>query len=326
MDNDTWAWDQYWHFDRVASCFDEFGRANYGAHIADGWRGFFDGLRTKARLLDLCTGNGAVALLAAEFAKSKGRQFAITGIDRSAIDPARFAPSHRASIALVEFVGGVRAEQLPFGGGRFDAVMSQYGIEYSDLDQSLTEAVRVLRPGGWLRLAMHAAEGSVVVATRANLADADMIIDEVDFPGKAASAFRAVLAAEREPGNRRETKLEADRAFAAFAEATTVLRTHLPAAADRRMIENAVSVILHAWRHRAHFKLPELLDKVEEIRSEINAHRARQRALVDAAVTKAQVAEIAETLKLLGVAGIEFGQQQFSGALVGHVICGQLRR
>ena len=35
-------WSRYWHFDRIASCFDGAGQTNYAEDIAGGWRAFFD--------------------------------------------------------------------------------------------------------------------------------------------------------------------------------------------------------------------------------------------------------------------------------------------
>src|SRR5262249_14723851 len=63
----TSAWDQYWQDGRLASCGGQ-GGVNYQPVIAEGWRRFFGTLTDGAHVLDICTGNGAVARLAAEVA------------------------------------------------------------------------------------------------------------------------------------------------------------------------------------------------------------------------------------------------------------------
>ena len=46
---DPSIWDRYWHFDRVASCFDAAGTEDYDDSVADGWRHFFEALPPEAR-------------------------------------------------------------------------------------------------------------------------------------------------------------------------------------------------------------------------------------------------------------------------------------
>ncbi len=54
----------------------------------------------------------------------------------------------------VGFVRG-RAEQLPFRAGSFDCVISGVAMPYLDIPRALSEARRVLQPGGHLRLSLH---------------------------------------------------------------------------------------------------------------------------------------------------------------------------
>ncbi|HWT46383.1 MAG TPA: hypothetical protein VN085_10475, partial [Vicinamibacterales bacterium] len=66
----TFAWDQYWRDGRLASCGGE-GGATYQPVIAEGWRQFFATVPEAARILDVCSGNGAVARLVAEVASTR---------------------------------------------------------------------------------------------------------------------------------------------------------------------------------------------------------------------------------------------------------------
>lgn len=326
MESGGWAWDLFWHFDRVASCCDEAGRANYDPRIADGWRSFFDSLEEGARILDLCTGNGAVALIALEVSEAKGGHFAIAGVDRAAIDPAEFAVTRREHLRKIGFQGHVEAERLPFAEHSFGAVTSQYGIEYSDLDRSLPEAMRVLEPGGSLRFCLHAAEGTVAATTRAAVADADFMLDEIDLPARAEAAFRAVLGVERADAPPARAMAAADQAFAAFRDALAAAAGRIPQAADQAMIRNARSVLVHAFENRGHFPPGVLLEKVREVRTEIEAHRIRQRALLDAAVDRARLGEIAARLESLGLANVATSELRFGEAFLGYVVEGGAAR
>jgi demethylmenaquinone methyltransferase/2-methoxy-6-polyprenyl-1,4-benzoquinol methylase len=112
------------------------------------WRRFLVAqlhLRRGARVLDVATGTGAVAL-------ELVRQYdcSVVGVDRSpemlAVARARIAAGGPAS--KIELREG-RAETLPFGSGSFDALTVTYLLRYvDDPAATLRELARVVRPGG----------------------------------------------------------------------------------------------------------------------------------------------------------------------------------
>lgn len=308
---DGGIWSQYWHYDRIASCFDGAGRTNYADDIAEGWRGFFAALPDGAHILDLCTGNGAAALIAAE----SGRAATIVAVDQADIDPPAFVSSHAELYAAIRFRARTRVEALPFDDRGFDAVVSQYGIEYSDLACSLPEAVRMVAPGGRLRFVVHAADGVVARDARKVIADADLLVETIDLPGHAACCFEAVLAAERGGG---DTAL-ADRRFAAFQDALVRAADHVPRAADPAMVRNTGAVLLDSFRRRGHFDLEQLLGKVEEVRDEILAHRGRLTLLVESALAAKQAAALADEIGALGGVAASRPLEGTQG-LIGHVV------
>lgn len=304
-------WNRYWHYDRIASCFDGAGQANYADDVAGGWRSFFADLPDGACVLDLCTGNGAVALLAAE----DERAARIVAVDRADIDPPAFVSRHADLYARIEFAGGTDVEALPFGDGGFDAVVSQYGIEYSDLGRSLPEAVRMVAPGGRLRFVVHAADGVVARDARPVIADADLLLQEIDLPGHAARCFEAVCAVERAGGD----AAMADRSFADFQAALVRAAGHVPKAADRTMVRNTGAVLLDCFQRRGQFGLDDLLGKVEQVRSEIAAHRGRLLALVESALDARAAAALADRLCALGGVAASRPLDGEAG-LIGHVV------
>jgi SAM-dependent methyltransferase len=308
---DGGIWDQYWRYDRIASCFDGAGEANYADDVAGGWRSFFADLTDRACVLDLCTGNGAVALLAA----GDGRCARILAVDQADIDPPAFVSRHAELYARIEFAGRTDVEALPYGDGGFDAVVSQYGLEYSSLSRSLPEAVRMVAPGGRVRLVVHAADGVVARDARAVIGDADLLLEEIDLPGHAARCFEAICAVEREGGD----SAQADQSFAAFQEALLRTARHVPRAADGTMFRNSGAVLLDSFQRRGHFGLDDLLGKVEQVRSEIAAHRGRLAALVDAALDAKAAAGLADRLAALGGVAASRPLEGEAG-LIGHVV------
>lgn len=315
--SETSIWDRYWHFDRIASCLDGAGAANYDDSVAGGWRDFFSTLPGAARILDLCTGNGAAALIAAEVGRREAKGFELVAVDQAGIDPLAYVTRHAEDLAAIRFLPGTNVEALPFPDASFDAAISQYGIEYSDLACSLPEAVRVIAPGGCLRLVVHAAEGEVAAGARTMIAEADLLLGEIDLTGAAARCFAALWAVEREAQAERR---QADEAFAAFQEALERTARYIPQARDATMFRNSGAVLLDTFKRRGHFDLEQLLAKAQEVESEIRAHRGRLAALVGAALDAAQAEALAGRLQKAGAMQATSSALCNAADLIGHVV------
>lgn len=104
-------------------------------------------VRAGERVLDVACGTGALALAVARIVGPGG---SVVGLDAN---PEMLAVARRKPVRI-EWLEG-KAEALPLPGGRFDAVVSQFGLMFfEDKAQALREMVRVLRPGGRLAVAV----------------------------------------------------------------------------------------------------------------------------------------------------------------------------
>jgi demethylmenaquinone methyltransferase / 2-methoxy-6-polyprenyl-1,4-benzoquinol methylase len=103
-------------------------------------------LTSGARVLDLATGTGDLALLVAN-AEPSSR---VVGLDPSdkMLEIARAKVEKAGLLGRVELVNG-DAENLPFPDASFDGVCIAFGIRnVPDRDRALCEMARVTRPGG----------------------------------------------------------------------------------------------------------------------------------------------------------------------------------
>jgi len=173
-DESNWGWRHYWRENRLAACVPD--NPNSAAAIETHWSGFFSELPAGKRVLDIATGNGVLLAWAARATRAAGRELTLTGIDLADIDPARYLPEHQIDLAATRFVGNTAAESLPFADGSFDVVVSQYGLEYADLELALSESARVLVSGGQLHWLAHGIDSIVVAQGRAQLVDIDLLL------------------------------------------------------------------------------------------------------------------------------------------------------
>lgn len=316
MSEPSQAWDSFWSYDRLSSFGTGKGAGNYDEPIAAGWRDFFAALPAGARLLDIATGNGAIAVIAVE----SGKKLKVTGTDLAAINPAAFVGGKQAALKRVRFLGRVPAEELPFPDAGFDAVVSQYGIEYSDMQRSLKEAARVLAPGGRLRFGMHAAEGDLAADTKAAIADADFLLDELDLTGRAARAVEAVLGVERGHQSGPFAEVAAQGRYAEFRDGLKAVAERVPSAVDQAMLASVHQALVALFENRRELGLQAVFTRLADLREEIAAHRERQQALLASARSAKQLAAIAKRLEKLGLTAVTLGEQRDGARLIGHVL------
>jgi ubiquinone/menaquinone biosynthesis C-methylase UbiE len=317
--SETSIWNDYWQFDRLSS-FDDEGRVNYREDIAAGWRAFFGSLPQGASILDLCTGNGAVAVIAAEAGRRGGKNFRIVAVDSADINPCLYVKNHRDDLAKVEFRPATAAESLPWPNASFEAVVSQFGIEYSDLSQSIPELARVVAPAGKVRLFLHAAEGAVVQRSKAAIEEIDFLLHEADLAGKAQRCLRAVAAVERNMDRSAVAQSAASESRGAFREALQATSQRIATATDPGVLRNSGKMLDTLYQSRGQYDLAQIIGIAEGIRTEWRHHRARLAAQIEAAVSRDQRAELARTLRRSGATRVKESEQMVSGALIGYCI------
>lgn len=148
-------WDSYWLSTETLSSFAQSNHKDgYQGDVLYFWNAIFKEFQTSAKLLDIGCGNGALAVLAEQYPK----QFEITAIDAANIDPIKhFNNNEKVSISLnkIKFISRMNCENLSFDDSSFDYLISQFGIEYSDIKLSLSEASRVLKSGGEVIALVH---------------------------------------------------------------------------------------------------------------------------------------------------------------------------
>ncbi len=170
-------WETYYRGGMIATC-PTAEDGGYDLEVRDAWVDFFSMLPAAARILDVGTGNGVVAMIAAETALATGRNWEIHATDLARIDPQRDVPDAARRLAGITFHAGVATEHLPFESESFDAVSGHYSLEYTDTAAALVDIHRVLKPGGNAQFIIHHVDSMLLRSARHTLRASEMVLVE----------------------------------------------------------------------------------------------------------------------------------------------------
>jgi len=273
----AWAWSKFWQDDNLSACTADDDTTD-GTLLRE-WKSFFALLNNQASVLDMGTGNGALAAIAVAFAQREGFAFDIHGCDLAGIEPRTYVKSRVKDLVDITFHAETPMESLPFADEVFNAVCGQYALEYSDTTRSVPELMRVLRSGGQLQFLLHSTDGALHLRNKLQWQQAQILLKSSLLPGT-----RKMLAAvvEGESVSNAATLEEGVQAITGLRKTMDQLAQALSKEADLTLPENVFSAIRRLAPMRHSYELPQLLSLVDDIEERLQAQSARLLAMLDA--------------------------------------------
>lgn len=232
METQSEHWSNYWACGYITSLPQDFA-GNYDGEIRSFWHARFAAAPHAARVLDLCTGNGAIALLAVAWSRAHSAALQVTAIDAAAIDPQTLLEHHPGAAGLIQevrFIGNTAVESCGLPTAGFDLLTSQYGIEYCEPESAAMQVARMLVPGGCFAMLTHDSGSKIVSTMEAEDREYSLLVD--------LGLFRAMadfLAGLTDAGSLRES-LQAQRLQLAGEPASPLFAT------VRRMIDSLLAL------------------------------------------------------------------------------------
>jgi SAM-dependent methyltransferase len=317
---DAEEWSRFWERGTLTTFEGHFSE-NYDAEIRDFWWAQFADLPAGAAVVDLATGNGAVALLAARFAREHERAFSITGIDSAAIDAARIRaawPALAPDIDAIALRGGVPLEATGLADASVDLVTSQYGFEYGDTAAGSREIARILRPGGRVAMIVHHADSAILSQAREGLRQVAMCVAEERFMRlgrRMTKLFRGLKPGPQRGGLNwtpgamkvREELMAAAARLERHARRPEVQRE------DAGFLEFVVPAVLRLLEQARGLSPANLERAWGEIEGEAEAYRLRMSDLVSAARDEAGMAQGQGEMAAAGLAGVAMAPLRYRG-------------
>lgn len=320
-------WDRYWAYGNIHS-FSQVAGGNYQGVVAEFWRSRFEMLGEGSRILDVATGNGAIALLALETGGRLARGFEVHGVDMADIEPGKQVkdPSLAESLSRIRFRGRTPAESLPFEDSCFDMVCSQFGVEYSDMSRSIPEIARVLRSGGRFAAIMHHRDSVLLNATRDELAQLDFVLNDVKLYLRGRNLLREMSEEWRGSKGRGRPSPKLQKKRRALEEAMGRIRDAADKSVNPNMLLGPARYVQEIFGALDRAPPGELLEWLDEALRRVTANQRRLLDMTEAARCEQDLDQLRELLATSGFDNIELAAfQQDGGGVLGWRLDAQLR-
>jgi SAM-dependent methyltransferase len=294
------SWDRYWDHGFVTSCSSAFD-GNYEGPIRSAWQDFLAAVPVGGRVLDICTGNGAVALIASEVSRTLGLELEIHGIDSAAIRPLETVPDGRRLLGDIRFHPETAAEQTPFPDRHFQAITGQYAFEYTDEARCIEELARITAPGGRLMFIVHHADSIVMRTTREEIRNAAIIFEETRIFDRARDIID-IVGRTRSPADRAALGADphAEQARQGLNAAAERLSAALAASPHPELLQIALNRVAEAYRMLGSEGHKAALARLADSRRELQANLERLHDLMGAARDADQIDRICEQMSNVG--------------------------
>ena len=158
-------WTAYWKSGVLTSLPADF-KVNYDGELADYWSSVLNQFDKDLNILDVCTGNGAVAILLSGIAKELNLKVNISAVDASDIHPSfilKNFPDMGEVVKQINFIGNCLIENMcDVIKTDFELIVSQYGIEYCETKLAAENIVKLLKPNGKFVFIAHAPDTAMM--------------------------------------------------------------------------------------------------------------------------------------------------------------------
>ncbi|MEL7296357.1 MAG: methyltransferase domain-containing protein [Pseudomonadota bacterium] len=301
-------WSKYWRQPAITTFSQQFP-GNYDREIETFWSQQFADLPDGSTVIDLATGNGAVALLAVREATKRMYTWTVRGIDYADIRPLTDlsdVPDVQRDLGAIEFIGKTNIEATGLADADADVIVSQYGFEYADVERAAVEAYRLLKPGGRIALIIHHAQSGVLLESAEGLSQMQFMMHKEQLDQRVEAVIRAADQAKDASDKR---------LVVARKKLNSTLRRLQARAAKasepRGFINSVAPNFVYAIEGLAASNAQTRLQHVARMRDEVRAYQERMADLRSAALDKASFAGLCQALQRAGFEQLDQSQLHY---------------
>lgn len=295
--NDITQWSRFWKQGFITT----FGASkldNYDGVVREFWHEKFAELPVAALILDIATGNGAIATIAAEVSEELQKKYFVAASDLAEINPQLVGSDETSKLRQsIYFHSHTPCENQPFDDDFFDFVSSQFGFEYSNTELTIPEIRRVLAPGGRFVAISHHVDSTLIRAARAEIDIYQYALNELDLFGRLRKYFLALGNIGDSP-KKLARGLEAAKPHSqSINEGMNLFRKRYPEEECSKEIVGAISYLARGAREATRKERLAALDVAAE---DFSLAQKRLQDMVGAALGQEQIDKLQETGKAAG--------------------------
>ncbi|BAO45242.1 class I SAM-dependent methyltransferase [Thiolapillus brandeum] len=316
---DAQQWGDWWTKHNLTSFHGHF-QNNYDGPLRQFWESRFATLPEGAAILDLATGNGALALLAEEYSQEHQKHFRVTGIDYAGIQPHALQGRHPL-LGRIRFLGETTMEATGLEDASQDMIMSQFGFEYGNMPATTREIRRLLKPGGCFHAMIHHQNSAVLAQAREALAQIKRC--EKSAVAETASALVALQARLAKEGKLSENDQQAARQLhQSLGESLEKLNRYTRQLKDPshvRMFTQSIMVLFDR-RNAGRITPSQRLQAIQRLMAENENYRQRMKDLRSAAYGEGDFLALKKSLQQQGFSSPSIASQEYAGRHFCHAV------
>ena len=310
-------WSKFWEKGTLTAFEGQFDN-NYDGPIAEFWQHIFNLLPSHSHLVDFATGNGALALLAAQLSD---KPITITALDTATIYPPTKGPFSEFT-EQVAFKANTDMAATGLETHSIDCVVSQFGIEYGDSEPCLAELNRILKPA-------QASFAAIIHHTSSDILEyAKESVEQISLCSNSGliDVSRKLLSALHQ-SKTNNTHLQKNTALDKLRKHYGDTFQNLERTASKYedtghfdfLLQN-VKTIFHPSQ-LGNASLDTQMEVLDFIENESNAFNARMLDLLGTAMDSTDIAELTKSLKSFGFAIDQCDELFYNGKLFGWQLC-----
>lgn len=194
----TDAWSQYWRQSRRHSASVGDADRTVAPVVRQFWRARLSAFDAKSVVLNIGAGNGSIERDAITLENA----LSFESVDLADIAPDWLQHLSPAEQSRIRFHAATPAEQLPFVAGGMDAAISQFALEYCDVDRALKEWTRCAKAEAPVIALVHDRDSIITAASATEIAHYDWLLGQ-DSPLTAALPLLPLVQRAATPEGRR---------------------------------------------------------------------------------------------------------------------------
>lgn len=274
---------------------------SYDHDIRDFWHQQLD-VDCK-HIVDLACGNGALVWIADEIRNNSSKKTQITGVDIANIKPFKILRKKAKRHPMIKFIGNTSIDDLPFDDGSIDIVISQYGLEYSNLDTTIPEISRVLTANGKMCFVIHDENSAIIQKEKLVIAECLRVLKqekiEQDYLelDESYNAYTGIDAAN-------DPKLKEQKEKISVA-AASILQHAKKAPGEIFQIENYVTAMQREFLDSAPVRSTLRRDRIHAAHAGLKSYVSRLGDLIGAALTAEDLQQLIARIEKQGFRIVE---------------------